>query len=81
MIAMRAVAASTRVMVVVAAVTAPTEAAAAAAAGATPAESTVAVATRATKVFLLWLPSGQPHLWDTNGVVAGSFTLFLLPNE
>jgi hypothetical protein len=76
--AMMAAAASTGVVAVVAAVTAPAEAAAAVV-GATPAES--AAAARAAKFFLLRLPNGRPCLWDTGGVTARSFTLFLLPNE
>jgi hypothetical protein len=65
---------------VVAAVTAPIGAAAVAVAGAAPAESAMAAAARAARVFLLWLHSGRPRLWDTGGVTFGSFTLFLLPS-
>jgi hypothetical protein len=64
----------------VAVITAPVGATVAAAAGAAPAESAVATAASTAKVFLLWLPGRQPRLWGTDGVAAGSFTLFQLPN-
>jgi hypothetical protein len=39
-----------------------------------------AAAVSAAKVFLLRLPGGRPRLCETNGVAAGSFVMFLLPN-
>jgi hypothetical protein len=77
---MMAAAPSIGVTAVVAAVTALEGVAVAAVAGAAPAESAAAIDTRAARVFLLRLPSGQRHLWGTGGVTAGSFTLFFLPN-
>jgi hypothetical protein len=65
----------------VAKATTPAGAAATAAAGAAPADSTAAAAASAAKVLLLRLPGGRPRLRGTGGVAAGSFALFLLPNE
>jgi hypothetical protein len=47
---------------------------------ATPEGSAAATAASASKVFLLRLPGGRPHLRDSGGIATGSFALFWLPS-
>jgi hypothetical protein len=43
--------------------------------------ATTAAVARASKVFLLRLPFGQPHFRDTGGAISSALASFLLPSR